>query len=641
VSSRVLLAEDNERLSLLLQGFLESLGHRVTAAPDGLAALSALEQGGVELLILDLKLPGLNGVELLQRIRRTPALKDLEVIIMTGVYRGKGYAQAAGKLGVRAYLEKPFGKEAFLQAVRSCCRQTAAPRQLGELLGEVNRRRLSGTLELAGGCRVAILQGEPVSFSSQEFVPFLLAGGQLSSEDLERYPLQGEGRRRLTEAGLLSYDELLEQSRLFLSKKLCDALQQRQTAGFTPAAGELELPLTTLALPRLLHQGARAAAARFELAPFLKNCGALYPAKTAEYYRLANLLSMSREEIELLERLGKGGQVEAVIGQSGDQSRAASFLDFLVGMGMLSLHPSPAPDQPADFPQKRLFNRPIEEPAQPDGEAVSFEDLVDEVSDSIELVVGEEGMAAPLSTSEIGFEQEIQRDYAAIQDKNYYEIFSLTPGEFSFQSLKEAYFARTRHYSPEKFMQLSGATLSRAQDVLSHYANAYNTLSNVVAKERYDEMLKAQQVGPGGRQDDQLQARIQFQSGKVFLEMEDFGNAERALQEAYTLDPEDAQTSAFLAWAIYRNPSNAGSRSAQERCRQLLSKSLQMGRCAEAFAFRGWMLLDEGRESLAEGEFLKALKLNSRERTAQSGMRLISERRETEKKGLFKRLFGT
>ena len=72
----------------------------------------------------------------------------------------------------------------------------------------------------------------------------------------------------------------------------------------------------------------------------------------------------------------------------------------------------------------------------------------------------------------------------------------------------------------------------------------------------------------------------------------------------------------------------------------LLSKSLQMGRCAEAFAFRGWMLLDEGRDGLAEGEFLKALKLNAQESHAQGGMRLIKERREAEKKGLFKRIFG-
>ena len=639
MKTRILLVEDNERLAAMLRNFLESRGHLVSTASDGAPALAALERGGIDLLILDLKLPGMGGVELLQRVRRSPALKELPVVIMTGVYRGAGYASAAEKLGVRAYLEKPFGKEEFLQAVGAALEQAPGPKECAALLAELFRDGKTGTLELPGGSRVVLLGGEPACFSSPRFLPFLISGGALSRSDLEQYPTRAPGRVPLVEAGLLSYEELLDQSRLFLSQCLTDAVLQNHPANFTPETAAIELPLTPVSLPRLLHQAARAGADRFAAETFLTSCGALYPVRTSRYYRLANLLSMGREEIELLEQLGQGRSVAQVIAPVAAKSRGASFLDFLARMGMIVLAPSPAADRSADFPQKMLFNRPIEE-MELDVEAVNFEDLVEEVSESIELVVGETGMAAPLSASEIDFEQDIQRDYAAIQDKNYYEIFALTQGCFSFASLKEAYFSKTRQYSPEKFMQLSGATLSRAQDVLSHYANAYNTLSSVVAKERYDEMLNANSIGVGGRQDDELQARIQFQSGKVFLEMEDFKNAERALQDAYTLAPQDPETSAHLAWSIYKNPANHGSHVAQEKCRMLLSKSLQMGRCAEAFAFRGWMLLDEGRDGLAEGEFLKALKLNAQESHAQGGMRLIKERREAEKKGLFKRIFG-
>lgn len=640
MTTRILLAEDNESLAGILRTFLESLGHQVIAAADGTTAFALLQGGGFDLLILDLKLPGMSGVEVLQRVRRTAALKALPVIITTGVYRGEQYAKAAEKLGVKAYLEKPFGKAAFLKAVRDAIEEAPPRRQFADLLIELHQSRQNGTLQLSGGTKVCFIAGEPISFSSAGFIPYLLASGQLSRADLEAYPVEGASRLQFTASGLLTYDELLEQSRLFLWKRIIEALEQNQPASFTPGAPELEFPLTPISLPRLMHQAARGGAGRFDLNGFLKRGAGLFPVKTREYYRLANLFSMGREEIELLELLPKGLSLEAVVAAGSDQERAGSFLNFLIRMKMISLQQFPAPDQGADFPQKRLFNTPIAEVTEAEPETMSFEDLVDEVSESVELVVGEEGMAAPLSASEIGFEQEVQRDYAAIQDKNYYEIFSLTAGNFNFARLKEAYFSKTRRYSPEKFMQLSGATLSRAQDVLSHYANAYNTLSSVVAKERYDEMLNANCLGIGGQQDDKLQARIQFQSGKVFLEMEDYAHAEQALQEAYTLEPNDAPTSAYLAWSIYKNPSNVGSRAAQEKCRMLLSKSLQMGRCAEAFAFRGWMLLDEGRDGLAEGEFLKALKMNAREQTALSGMRVIAERRETEKKGLFRRIFG-
>ena len=308
---------------------------------------------------------------------------------------------------------------------------------------------------------------------------------------------------------------------------------------------------------------------------------------------------------------------------------------------MIAFHKDPAPEAGPDFPQKNLFNRPLEEF---DGDAegiMDFDDIVDEVSDTVELVVGEEGMGAPLSSDEIDFEQAVQRDYTFIKDKNYYELFGLTASSFSFTVLKEAYFDKTRQYSPEKFMELSGTTLDLAQEVLSHYANAYSTLSSIVAKERYDEMVNAGvTTGLDGKQDDKLQARIQFQSGSVFLEMGEYENAEKALQEAYSLEPDNAMHAALYAWAIYRNPANKNTRGALEKARMLLGKSLQSGKSAEAFAFRGLMLLDEGREGLAEGEFLKALKLNAREPNARQGLKLIEERRESEKKGLFRRMFS-
>ncbi len=67
---------------------------------------------------------------------------------------------------------------------------------------------------------------------------------------------------------------------------------------------------------------------------------------------------------------------------------------------------------------------------------------------------------------------------------------------------------------------------------------------------------------------------------------------------------------------------------------------MQLKNNAEAYAFRGCMLFDEGRDELAEGEFQKALKLNPKELNARKGLRLITEKRENENKGIFKKFFG-
>jgi tetratricopeptide (TPR) repeat protein len=283
----------------------------------------------------------------------------------------------------------------------------------------------------------------------------------------------------------------------------------------------------------------------------------------------------------------------------------------------------------------------LEEGEQMEELTIGFDDVVEEVADQVVQAMGDTGMAAPLTEKEIDFEQAVQREYTQIKDKDYYAVFGMAAGRFSFDTLKETYFAKMKEYSPERFMELSGTTATMAQEILALYAEAYNTLSNVVAKERYDEMLNENKtMGIDGKQDSRLHARVQFQSGKVFLDMEEFDNAEKALQEAYTLEPDHGGHAAFLAWAIYRNPANANSRTARERVQNLLTKSLQIEKSAEAYAFRGWLLYDEGRDGLAEGEFLKALKINPKEANARRGMKLITDKRENEKKGLLKRFFG-
>lgn len=647
MTTRILLAEDNEALSRMLQTFLIAKGYEVLPAQTGVAALQQLAAGDIDLLLLDLRLPELSGVEVLQKLRKSPKWAELPVVIMTGVYKGDTYAAGARRLGVNYYLEKPFTQQAFMQAVTAALAERPAAKEQATLLGQlvdIYQNRKSGLLSIGHGTDVAFVKGEPFSFlarGKEDFPAFLVSRGKISPEDARLFMANDAERLFFTQAGLLTYEEMVEESRLFLAKRLTESLELTSGWEFSEGTSDAEFPLVPLSVPRLLYEALRTQGSHFNADTFIARHDRLYPARTTRFYRHTNLITMRREDIDLLELLNGQKSLQDLIVTAPARNEAAAFLHFLLAMGMIDLHAAPAAEAAPDFPQKSLFNRPLEEMLDVTEKMMGFEDLVEEVSDTVELAVGDEGMAAPLSSNEIGFEQAVQRDYAFIKDKNYYEIFGLTPSAFSFNALKEAYFTKTRQYSPEKFMELSGATMTMAQDILSHYANAYNTLSSVVAKERYDEMLNADRVvGLSGKQDDKLQARIQFQSGKVFLDMGEFENAEKALQDTYTLDPDNALHCAYLAWAIYRNPANKNSRAAQDRVRNLLGKSLQIERSAEAYAFRGWILLDEGRDGLAEGEFQKALKINPKEPYARKGLNQITERRETENKGFFRKIFG-
>ncbi len=648
MTTRVLLAEDNEPLAHMLERFLAAQGHEVLRAGNGAEALRILATQEIGLLVLDLKLPEVSGIEVLQRLRRTERGAVLPVIIMTGYYKGERYAEGARKLGVRHYLEKPFSQQDFLQATRDALAGLAIPKNepatLLSTLVDLYYARKSGLLRIQQGTSLIIAQGVPVSFVSrgrEEFSAFLAARGKLSIKDQQLFTRSRDERLFLTQAGILPYDDLLSESRQFLVRTLLDGLSTNALSEFIPGTVDLELPLAPLQLPELLYEASSSRSLGLNTDAFLSRFGHLYPGRTTGFFRHSNLIAMGMEDIATLGMINGRRPLVDVAGTGPQKAGAAAFCHFLKAMRLIELHPLPTEEAHADFPLRSLYNRPLEEDLPPVEElSEGFEDLVAEISGSVVLAMGNEGMAAPLSTAEISFEQQIQRDFAFIKGKNYYELFGLTPGSFAFNVLKDAYFARTRPYAQERLMQLSGATLEMAQEVLSLFSSAYNTLSDVVPKERYDELLNADTVGLDGRQDDRLQTQVQFQSGKVFLEMGEFDNAEKSLQDAYRLEPDNPLHSAYLAWAIYRNPSNHGSKSAWEKSRGLLAKSIQNGRHAETYSFRGWMLLDEGRDGLAEGEFQKSLKLNPRDTLARKGLQQIDDHRQADKKGFFRKIFG-
>ena len=119
----ILLVEDSLTFARLAIGALKNgrVQHRLTWLTDGAEAWRFLQREGVytqaprpDLLLLDLMLPGLNGTELLARLRADPSLRQLPVIVMTG----EGDAFNAKELPVEAFLTKPLAFDKFIDIVR-------------------------------------------------------------------------------------------------------------------------------------------------------------------------------------------------------------------------------------------------------------------------------------------------------------------------------------------------------------------------------------------------------------------------------------------------------------------------------------------------------------------------------------------
>src|SRR5712692_4575922 len=110
----VLVVEDDFLIADLICTLLESAGYSARHAGDGAEALSLVEAGGIELVLLDLMLPGINGFEVCRRVRARPEPVYLPIIMLTALQspmdRAAGFAAGADD-----YLTKPFDADALLE----------------------------------------------------------------------------------------------------------------------------------------------------------------------------------------------------------------------------------------------------------------------------------------------------------------------------------------------------------------------------------------------------------------------------------------------------------------------------------------------------------------------------------------------
>lgn len=118
MGATILLIEDNPVVARLVCRQLELGGHAAIAATDGLQGLQVAQDTPPDLILLDLMLPGMDGLEVLAQLRATPATARIPVII-SSAKSNPDDQQKALQSGAAAFLAKPFNLQDLLEAVRS------------------------------------------------------------------------------------------------------------------------------------------------------------------------------------------------------------------------------------------------------------------------------------------------------------------------------------------------------------------------------------------------------------------------------------------------------------------------------------------------------------------------------------------
>ena len=168
--TRVLLVEDSARLAASIRDYLVQHGFEVAIEGDGLAAANRFDRMRPDLVILDLMLPGKDGLALCREIRRN---HQVPILILTA--RGENIDQVLGlEMGADDYVVKPVEPRVLLARIEAILRRSSAPSAKA-----VEPQVRAGRLTIDAGRRAASIEGKEVDLTTGDFdILWLLASRQ-------------------------------------------------------------------------------------------------------------------------------------------------------------------------------------------------------------------------------------------------------------------------------------------------------------------------------------------------------------------------------------------------------------------------------------------------------------------------------
>lgn len=181
VPMKILVIEDEHDIAELVQYNLEAAKYNVTVCSDGVTGLKRAQKSKPDLIVLDLMLPDMGGVEVCKQLRVEPATKHIPVIMLTA--KGEEIDRIVGfEVGADDYLTKPFSPRELLMRIRAILRRVKARRE--DMAAE---SFTFGRLEVYPEKHEARVSGQPIKLTALEFrlLQFMYnSRGRVSSRDM-------------------------------------------------------------------------------------------------------------------------------------------------------------------------------------------------------------------------------------------------------------------------------------------------------------------------------------------------------------------------------------------------------------------------------------------------------------------------
>lgn len=161
-NEKILIVDDEEDILELLKYNLSREGYKVSCAASGEETLRAVRSGIPDLIILDLMLPGIDGLEVARQLKNDVKTRDVPIVMLTA--KGEEADIVTGlELGADDYITKPFSPRVLLARVRAALR-----RRVRESTDDTSVLQIR-KLEIHPGRREVLVNGEPVQLTFTEF----------------------------------------------------------------------------------------------------------------------------------------------------------------------------------------------------------------------------------------------------------------------------------------------------------------------------------------------------------------------------------------------------------------------------------------------------------------------------------------
>ena len=196
MTQQLLMIEDDVRLANMVSEYLRQAGFDFSHALDGASGLAALQKSPPALVVLDLMLPDMDGLEICRRIRGIGgAVGKTPILMLTA--KGDPMDRVIGlEVGADDYLAKPFEPRELLARIRAILRRSAD----AGVVDDASKANLSfGSLEIDRDARIVTLAGKEVDLTSYQF-DLLLAVAERAGRVLTRDQIMEAVRGRELEA---------------------------------------------------------------------------------------------------------------------------------------------------------------------------------------------------------------------------------------------------------------------------------------------------------------------------------------------------------------------------------------------------------------------------------------------------------